>query len=445
MNEIFTAVRPLDMRWGLLVLALVTVGCGLRGDLAEAEKLLPREMARAKKNGWPMTAAEISPPQVVADDKNGAEIIAHLGHEDLQKVIGTYRTASLDAKRDKSQIDTRALREALDDASSALKIVDRAADAPAWWFKFDYDLGPYLVFSHLAQMKEGAKMLTDRAMLHALEGDMDGCLSDLRKVRRIALGLDRQPFLIAALVQIAISSIEQKAMVDIAAQVHRNPATLAKLASLAERKPVNVDLAHSLQGEFYMGLSLLRNFDAFGGLKAIQATMSPEDEAPKMPDASKLIRSGEPKDPLSRAYLTRHLQFWNEFAEARDEFDGDPVAMSEWLDAKAKQAEKNKSPSNTVTRILNPVFVQAGMACLQPLTTTRLTRAYISALQIKSRTGQYPQTLETEIDPFDDKPLRYKRTGDGFMIWSVSNDRKDNGGKRSDPEGGRDYVVEFKG
>ena len=61
-----------------------------------------------------------------------------------------------------------------------------------------------------------------------------------------------------------------------------------------------------------------------------------------------------------------------------------------------------------------------------------------AALRFKADTGQYPQDLtelkqagyinEIPIDPFSDKPLIYKKTDDGFILYSVGLDFKDDGG-----------------
>jgi len=36
---------------------------------------------------------------------------------------------------------------------------------------------------------------------------------------------------------------------------------------------------------------------------------------------------------------------------------------------------------------------------------------------------------EIPMDPYDDKPIRYRQTDEGFLAWSVGDDEIDNGGK----------------
>ena len=63
----------------------------------------------------------------------------------------------------------------------------------------------------------------------------------------------------------------------------------------------------------------------------------------------------------------------------------------------------------------------------------RLTRAGLALLQYKQAHGAFPETLEALgleglIDPFTDEPLHYRPEDEGFVVYSVGEDRKDNGG-----------------
>jgi hypothetical protein len=67
------------------------------------------------------------------------------------------------------------------------------------------------------------------------------------------------------------------------------------------------------------------------------------------------------------------------------------------------------------------------------------------------KTGGLPEHLpdlgELAVDPVDGKPFRYKRSGNGFVIYGVGYDGKDHGGKAK-PKGtkardGFDLVFDF--
>lgn len=63
----------------------------------------------------------------------------------------------------------------------------------------------------------------------------------------------------------------------------------------------------------------------------------------------------------------------------------------------------------------------------------RATRAGLALLRYKQVHGDFPPTLEAVkleglVDPYDGKPLRYRVEGDGFLVYSVGGDLKDNDG-----------------
>jgi hypothetical protein len=67
------------------------------------------------------------------------------------------------------------------------------------------------------------------------------------------------------------------------------------------------------------------------------------------------------------------------------------------------------------------------------MATQRLTRAGLALLQYKRTHGVLPPTLdalgvEGLVDTFTEEPLHYRPEGEGFLVYSVGEDRKDNGG-----------------
>ena len=65
-----------------------------------------------------------------------------------------------------------------------------------------------------------------------------------------------------------------------------------------------------------------------------------------------------------------------------------------------------------------------------------LARTAIDLARHKAATGRYPVALadlpnaeQLPLDPFSGKPFGYRRTADGFLLWSVGQDLTDNSGK----------------
>lgn len=63
----------------------------------------------------------------------------------------------------------------------------------------------------------------------------------------------------------------------------------------------------------------------------------------------------------------------------------------------------------------------------------RATQAGLALLRYKQAHGDFPPTLEALkleglVDPYDEEPLRYRVEGNGFLVYSVGGDLKDNDG-----------------
>ena len=65
-------------------------------------------------------------------------------------------------------------------------------------------------------------------------------------------------------------------------------------------------------------------------------------------------------------------------------------------------------------------------------------RAGLACRLYKSRNGRYPESLEAlvpsvlkevPIDPFTGKALVYRREGEGFIVYSLGTNQKDDGGR----------------
>ncbi len=65
------------------------------------------------------------------------------------------------------------------------------------------------------------------------------------------------------------------------------------------------------------------------------------------------------------------------------------------------------------------------------------SRAGLACRLYKSRTGHYPALdelvpellTEVPVDPFTGNPLVYRREGEGFIVYSLGSNQKDDGGR----------------
>ena len=131
-----------------------------------------------------------------------------------------------------------------------------------------------------------------------------------------------------------------------------------------------------------------------------------------------LVRSMEFIDKLQVTTKLEPEQRWAEYQRINNEVDQLSVLFY-------------------MTKMLLPAFSKIGMIELRSITQVDCARAVLGVERFRLAEGRLPGTLEevvpkyleaVPIDPFDGKPLRYKRLEKGYTIYSVGEDGEDNGG-----------------
>ncbi len=121
-----------------------------------------------------------------------------------------------------------------------------------------------------------------------------------------------------------------------------------------------------------------------------------------------------------------------------------------WKASSRLVAMKSQFHNNSCTSC--PVKMYASIFRCFAMHRARLqvTQAALGCHVYKQEHGQFPDKLEAlvpailkdiDLDPFTGKPLIYKRTGKGFIIYSVGQDGKDNGGKKQFSSPGKEYDI----
>ena len=130
-----------------------------------------------------------------------------------------------------------------------------------------------------------------------------------------------------------------------------------------------------------------------------------------------------------------------------------------WAEAleKAKQIEKRESPIPEYDRLgetLMP-FIELGFrTAASRAARIRLADLALAVERYRLANGRLPKVIDdltpdfipsVPLDPYTDEPLHYRPTDDGFVIYSVDPDRKDDGEPREEYYiSGRDYACRIR-
>lgn len=117
--------------------------------------------------------------------------------------------------------------------------------------------------------------------------------------------------------------------------------------------------------------------------------------------------------------------------------DATPWERRSLADQFDQKFEDQWSLLHVLDMILTPAVARSYEAENRILSMTEIARAGLAVLLYAGDTGTLPKSVDAlvpqylesvPLDPFDGQPLRYKLTQTGFVVYSIADDRVDNGG-----------------
>jgi len=158
------------------------------------------------------------------------------------------------------------------------------------------------------------------------------------------------------------------------------------------------------------------------------------------------------QDPVVRtvtqAMEARYIQAWCETFERWGDTD-DVLKMGEIQAEMDKKIQRTRGLSNIGNKALFPVFTQVADAYVRAQANRKCVKALLAVLEFRASHRRLPKTLAeagvSEIDPFDGQPLRYVVSGNTCKVYSVGQDKVDDGGLRRSgaTEKNSDVVVQY--
>lgn len=397
------------------------------------------ELAAARKEGLPTEAQDLV--RTVPPEQNAAPTYVK-GIKVLEdKSLEPYRKVIADAQlKGASKADLRNAGAALAKFDPMLNEVQRASELPECAFDRNWALGPALLLPEYAHLKTFSKMFATRAELASLQGDWRSALKDIRTEYRLAQHTGQDPILIGMLVQVAQESIANRSLEMAIGEHGRNPEFLREAAKLAGDVGPLPNLRHALGGEIVFGRVAIPMIE---GRSSLMMDVSYDGGEPQKPFF--MERAFFQSKPVQGAFETKLIQFWRE--TFRD-LPKDPEKWEEALKVMGRLETRlgsDRSPANWANQMLMPVFSNAAAVNGKVMAQRRMTRAAIQVLEYRAKEGTFPKSLPADaIDPYSGKPFVYKIAGDGFKIWSVGEDRADNGGVTQSEASGKAFDLVFR-
>ena len=416
------AARGSHKKWWIalaVVVALVIAG-GLY--LVLSRNSVEKRLAAIREAGYPTNFAELAEYNKLPE---GVKNAAGLYEEAFYSLVELERDANVPLFSEVTLPDrgealpeemAEAISRCLEENQKCLGLLRKAGGIEHCRYTWDYSGGTP---SHLRETRECARLLHLAAVLRAHEGDAEAAVAFMKDGLRLADSHEGEPFLINHLVRVAciavpLSSLERVLSTTPLAEDH-----LRDLRDMMARMRGSIDLTEVLVMERCFMIECFSN-------PAPQAGLGGGHTILNIPIIGKMG-------------LIDLLDYFRDCIEA-SKLDG--------TERKARFQEIEKEVEelsflHTVIKVFAPAMSRIGVVDLKIQGHLDLAQAATAIERYRLAEGKLPGRLEelvgeyleeVPIDPFNGKPIKYKRTEPGYVLYSIGEDCEDNGGVERDKE-----------
>ena len=374
---------------------------------------LNNQLAEAKKRGMPFVREDMKRSSALPSSENSFPLVVQL-IKDFPKMKQSGAVTLSKAPADHEPIP-QSLRVLI---ARAQEIARRKG----YESNKDMDKGIFETYPEYLALKNCERALSIKATHEAAAGHADAAIENLRLGRNLAMQLDEEPTLIGVLVRIAMMQFYYRATSKVIGYFENNHELLERLRALLKEPVHEVDRKLFLKGEYYMALSLTRNFKAFGGIKALSGTERPIEISDQQ-----IRRTGLPTGMLERGLLS---SFIKHFLEVLTIFEREPNMAISGRKAEEYVDKIPTTTSNAMTQVMMPIWRESGIAWEKQKLSPPMLIASIDLIEHR-KDGMFPGEIPEIPDLVGGGTLNYLRTGGGFLIYSSGPNGKDDGGPRN--------------
>lgn len=309
----------------------------------------------------------------------------------------------------------------------------------------DYSPGFRTLLPHLSKIKESANLFAAKSVVDLAENREREFVEDVKGITKLAQTLDSEPILISWLICAATIQIAVKSTARALNRTELSDSACDELSALFTQVGATNLLPAAFIGERAMALPVFRlqGSDLYDFLKS-------NDTADADADWNVSIRFAATVGILDRDCLT----YLN--------------AMDRLIGLSGAPFPASLEMTNFVDQIWTNGFKRGTLLTPMLLSSLRKSTVKAASLQVSldsARTAlalekfrrvnkDWPESLDAlgpdfviPMDPFDGKPLRYRKENDGFLLYSVDEDGiDDNGNTRAKGKFivGQTYDLVFK-
>jgi hypothetical protein len=386
--------------------------------------------AFAKFETWTNKPAQLSTPSD-ADDRSKFSSRPRSKH-DLLPVVGT---ATLPPRTEPLPAGMQQLvAEYLSDNAGALRLLHQAAAMKSCRYPIDLSRGPATLLRHLNPARQAARLLYLEAIQDTEQQKPQEAVESVVASLGVAGSLDREPLLISQLVRIACQGISLDSLERILNRMPLTEEQLVALSAALGESGGQQAMTRAFVGERCCGAGFFEG--ARRGKFPLEEIGSPDSQWLSVRPLSALYRATGLLELDEKSYL----DLMGQDVKATQLPPPENLAA-----ASAVVDETNQVPRwCVVSRMLLPALDKALVRAVRCDARIRDAQTAIAVERYRLAHGRLPNQLSelsptflpaVPADPFDGKPLRYKPLAKGYVVYSVGEDREDNGGTEKNSKG----------
>jgi RNA polymerase sigma factor (sigma-70 family) len=335
-----------------------------------------------------------------------------------------------------------ALASFLQRNQDALQVLAQGRQYEQSRYPIDLTKGSDTLLPHLASIKKGGQLAQLAAMLEAENGDGRKAADDVATVLALARSLKAEPVLISQLVRAADLALAVEALNQSVNRASLPPESLSALAKMFQETEDydarGEGFTRALVGEKVNHTALLNNRKQL--LHILEAYGSNGQADAESRHVVEYVK----KTPSLRAELDFFQSTFQQLMAARQDPLPDRLKeFSDLIDSRVSEARNQGLLLNAAEWTADGPAASREARCVA---NSRLALTGIALEQFRAAHGNhYPDGLSELIptcldapltDPFDGHPLRYRKQGAGYVLYSIGPDLKDDGGKPLTTKGG---------
>ncbi len=319
------------------------------------------------------------------------------------------------------------------EVASALPLLDEGSRRPACFFPLPWEKGPEILYPHLAKLRVWVLLLSVQAVYDSRHGRTGSGLRWLAAGERMSRHVASEPFLIQQLVAYAMQAILMDAARPVLCSAQTPPGEAAELRAALQSQDLSGQFHAAMRGEVASGMQLYA--DVRRHRWPITAILLADDW-----DRHDWLLRGLSMvyaSPLGRPWMSRdECAYLDHMVQARD------LAQAPYRDthSQLEALERGRvhlphySWREPLAYVLRPSLQRAQQHRDEAQAEIALCRTVLDLKAFQSAHGHYPDTLGQLAqplleDPFSGQPFLYRREGQGFVLYSVGWDLKDDGGR----------------